>query len=113
MFRALCVLDEAVDAARIELVPPSPGLRLALAFLYVVGDRRQEWFDRQPYDDFWRQATTVDATLTEGHNTAGYGRVIHMRASMNAIARAAGMPIDLKASQAINRARERRTADEA
>lgn len=105
VFKALCILDEAMDQARRGQVQPSLGLRFALAFLYAVGDRRGEWFDRQPYDTFWREATQKQEDLTEGHNVDGYGRVIHMTASMNAMARAAGMPIEAEMIAALRRAR--------
>lgn len=56
-FKALCVLDEAIADAREGKVRPSAGLRFALAYLYIVGDREGEWFDRQPYEEFWQAAT--------------------------------------------------------
>lgn len=105
VFKALCILDEAMEQARRGRVPASLGLRFALAFLYAVGDRRGEWFDRQPYDTFWREATQRQEDLTEGHNVHAYGRVMHMTASMNAIARAAGMPLEIEVLQALRRAR--------
>ena len=105
VFKALCILDETMEQARRGRVPSSLGLRFALAFLYAVGDRRGEWFDRQPYDTFWREATQRQEDLTEGHNVDAYGRVMHMTASMNAIARAAGMPIEIEVMQALRSAR--------
>lgn len=105
VFRALCVLDETCAQAREGRVAPSAGLRLALAFLYAVGDRRAEWFDRQPYDEFWRVATQEHAAIAGGHNTEGYGRSVTLTSNMNAIARAAGMPTDPPMLAALARAR--------
>lgn len=103
VFKALRVLDEALEQARRGPVAPSLGLRFAIAFLYAVGDRRREHFDREPYDEFWRLATQSDANLTEGHNVAGYGRVTTMSANLNGIARAAGMPIEGEVLAALRR----------
>lgn len=50
IFMALCVLDEAVEQCRRELVMSTIGHRLALAYLYSVSHGR----DRRVYDDFWR-----------------------------------------------------------
>lgn len=105
VFKALCVLEEAIEQARKGAVPPSPGLRLALAFLYAVGDRRREWFDREPYDQFWRLATQADANFTEGHNVDATGRLTQMTANFNGIGRAAGMEVDVTVLHAIKRAR--------
>lgn len=86
---ALLVLDETIDAAKKGRLPPSAGLRLALAYLYEIGDRRGEYFDREPYDEFWRRATKEDATLLNAHNVPGYCRIAAMRVSFNGIERAA------------------------
>lgn len=109
VFKALCVLDEAVEQARAGAVPASPGLRLALAFLYAVGDRRKEWFDREPYDGFWRLATLGDANLAAGSNVDATGRLTQMNAYLNGIGRAAGMDVDVTVLHAIKRARGRPT----
>lgn len=90
VFKALCVLAEAMSDARRGRGRPSFGLRFALAYLYAVGDRRGEWFDREPYVSFWQVATKRDASLVD---TSGVGRRGQMQASMNAIARAAGVEI--------------------
>lgn len=90
VFKALCALAEAVSDARRGRGRPSLSLRFALAYLYAVGDRRGEWFDREPYVTFWQVATKRDANLI---NTSGVGRRSQLQASMNAIARAAGMEI--------------------
>lgn len=72
-------------------MPPSPGLRLAHAFLYAVGDRRRKWFDREPYDHFWSLATHDDANFSAGSNVDATGRLTQMKAYLNGIGRAAGM----------------------
>ena len=110
VFKALCVLDEALDQARRGRVAPSLGLRFAIAFLYAVGDRRREYFDREPYDEFWRLATQSSATLLEGHNIEGYGRLNTMGANLNGIARAAGMPIEGEVTTALHNARQQSQA---
>lgn len=91
-FLAICVVAQADEDARLGAVTPTLGLRLALAYLYAVGDRRKEWFDREPYDEFW----TVATTRTEhGDNAAGFGRSQVLTAHLNAMARAAGMEMDV------------------
>jgi hypothetical protein len=105
VFLALCVLEEAADAAARGRVAPAVSLRLALAYLYAVGDRRAEWFDRQPYDEFWRVATQEEAA---GPSAAAFGRSQALTAALNAIARAAGMERDARHLEATRRAREGR-----
>lgn len=102
VFLALCVLDEATDLANHGAVPPSPGLRLALAFLYDIGDRREEWFDREPYDEFWRAATGSDL---HGATAEAFGRSQQLTSTFNAIARAAGMERDYLLIEAMRKAR--------
>jgi len=34
----------------------TPGLCLALAFLYPISDRRGLWLEREPYIEFWQRA---------------------------------------------------------
>lgn len=105
---ALLVLEDACEAARAGRVARSPGLRLALAYLYAVGDRRGAWHDREPYDQFWRRATGEDLPA-DGVNTtaAAYGRLVQLRASMNAIARAAGVELTPERLEQLARARRR------
>ena len=105
MFWALCVLDDAFDAAGDGPIAPGPGLRLALALLYAVGDRREEWFDREPYETFWQRATMP---ATGASDAAAFGRVQDMTSSFNAIARAAGMERDVPLMAAMRRARGKR-----
>lgn len=90
VFKALCVLAEAQIDAKKGRVRPTLGLRFALAYLYAVGDRRKEWFDREPYVDFWR-AATKDETVEGGVPSVARGG--QMSASLNAIGRAAGIEI--------------------
>lgn len=99
------MLEEALEESRRGAVRPSPGLRLALAYLYAVGDRRREWFDREPYDGFWRLATQQDANFSAGSNVDATGRLTQMTAHLNGIGRAAGMEVDVLVLQAIRRAR--------
>jgi len=93
-FFALATLSETMDRAKLGRVLPSPGLRLALALLYSIGNRRGEWFDREPYISFWQEATQRDEG-GDGCN-AGAGAVARqsmMWANMQAIARAAGVDL--------------------
>jgi len=105
VFKALCALDEAYDEAAEGRVYPSFALRFALAFLYAVGDRRAEWFDREPYDEFWREATVNDATW----GTPAVGRMQKLNASFNAIARAAGLERDPNVQSEMRDARKVRS----
>lgn len=106
VFKALCVLDEAVDQANAGKVPPSFGLRFALAFLYAAGNRSGEHFDREPYDEFWRLATQRDE-VSRGVNGGvdGYVRTTGMRTAVNGIARAAGLECTSDLMRAMRRAR--------
>ncbi|MBM3929181.1 MAG: hypothetical protein FJ335_12115 [Sphingomonadales bacterium] len=90
VFKALCVLEEAIVDSRKGRVRPSLGLRFALAYLYAVGDRRKERFDREPYVAFWQAATKQSQGSSD---TSGVGRRGMMQASLNGIARAAGIEI--------------------
>ncbi len=101
VFKALCVLDEAMEQARGGKVLPSLGLRFALAYLYAIGDRRKEWFDREPYDEFWMLATKRGAC--DG-GTDSVGRFTAMQANINGIARAAGLEMTVTVLHAVGRA---------
>jgi hypothetical protein len=107
VFKALCVLDDAIDQSCRGKVPASLGLRFALAYLYAVGDRRREWFDRQPYDEFWRLATKRDEAGNGLHcGTEATARRTSLNAAMNGIARAAGMKITPPIMERLLRARQ-------
>lgn len=97
-YLALCVLQDAVDQSRAGAVAPSLGLRLALAHLYAAGERRGAWFDREPYDGFWTIATQQVAC---GDNAEAFGRFQHLNAHLNAMARAAGMEMDVTMLQRV------------
>ncbi|CAN5470585.1 hypothetical protein BH10PSE14_BH10PSE14_27470 [soil metagenome] len=103
-FLALCQLDEAFEQATLGKVTPSVGLRLALAFLYAVGDRRKEWFEHEPYLEFWQAATQDDRC---GGSAAAFGRSQILNASFNAIARAAGIERDVELMRRMSDARKR------
>ena len=105
-FLALCALDEAMDQSKHGKVSPSIGLRLALAYLYAVGDRRKEWFDRQPYEDFWKTATQCDLC---GDSAAAFGRSQILTSAFNGIARAAGMERDVILMGQMSAARKDKT----
>ncbi len=100
VFKALCVLEESLHAAETGRAPASYGLRFALAYLYAVGQRRGEWFDREPYIEFW-QLTTRDGPISD--DTEGVGRRTTMRSCVNGNARAAGMELTPDVMAAIGR----------
>lgn len=104
-FKALCVLAEAQAAAKRGRVPPSLGLRFALAYLYAVGDRRGEWFDREPYVEFWQVATRGTAT-SNGVNSdvGGSARAATLQTCVNAIGRAAGVEVTVNVLIALSKA---------
>lgn len=104
VFKALCALEEAREQSRQGRVPPTFALRFALAYLYSVGDRRREFFDREPYDDFWQAATMEDEA---GGSAAAFGRSQVMTSAFNGIARAAGVEPDVQLLERIGRARRR------
>ena len=102
VFKALCVLKESVEAAASGRAPASYGLRFALAYLYAVGDRRGEYFDRQPYVEFWQLATRDGPT---GDDTHGVGRRTTMQSCLNGIARAAGMDLTPEINAKLSKSR--------
>jgi hypothetical protein len=63
-------------------VPPSAGLRLALAFLHLCGAERN-WIDQ-----FWKAAVGRSET---GQGATAFGRSQEMTAAVNAITRAVGV----------------------
>ena len=102
-FLAICVLQEAIERVDANEPAATLGLRLALAHLYAVGDRRGEHFDREPYDRVWRAAAAGEQ-LQHGAK-AWVGRAQELTAAFNGIARAAGMSADTDMLQIIRRAR--------
>ncbi|MES2339610.1 MAG: hypothetical protein V4537_16080 [Pseudomonadota bacterium] len=108
VFKALCVLEEAQRAARRGRVEPSFGLRFALAYLYAVGERRGEWFDREPYIEFWRVATKESAVSTGVNGGVdGSARTTTLGKCVKGIARAAGMEMTPDLMARIGRALDR------
>lgn len=107
-FLALAVLYETMDLAKRGRVAPSPALRLALATLYVLGDRRGEWFDRQPYISFWHEATQRDAA-GDGCNAGveASARQTMMWSDMQGIARAVGIELTSDVRMAMRKTWER------
>ena len=55
-FKALCVLDQAIDDCHYAPLRGSLGLRFALAYLYAISDGR-----REPFDAFWREVHDAKA----------------------------------------------------
>ena len=108
VFKSLCVLAEAQQLALRGRVQPTAGLRFALAYLFAVGQRSGEWFDREPYVQFWRVATQ-EAAVSTGVNGAVEGsvRTTVLQTCVNAIARAAGMEMTPEVMAALGRATSR------
>lgn len=106
-FLALTVLYEAMDQAKRGRVDASPALRLALATLYSLGNRRGEWFDREPYITFWQEATQREVS-GEGVNSSAEAsaRQTMMWVSMQSIARAVGIELTSEVGLAMRKARE-------
>lgn len=101
IFKALCVLDEAVDQARAApLIPPLPGIRFALAYLWTVSPSK----DREPYDRFWRviQGIGCEHPNPQSSNTM---RGQTAQTAFYPIARAAGMEPTVALSEAMRQAR--------
>jgi len=96
IFHALCVVDEAQERARCGAVPPSAGLRLALAFLHLCGAERN-WIDQ-----FWQAAVGRSET---GQGADAFGRSQEMTAAVNAITRAVGVERSLAFLDALRDAR--------
>ncbi|AOF97165.1 hypothetical protein [Sphingobium sp. RAC03] len=101
IFKALCVLDEAVDQAReAPLRPPSAGVRFALAYLWAVAPSG----DRKPYDEFWRVIQGIGC----GHPNAHARETVRGQSAQTAfypIARAAGVEPTVALSEAMRMAR--------
>lgn len=99
-FLAICTLAQVQEDARDGAVPATLGLRLALAYLYAVGDRRREWFDREPYEEFWQAAMQRSEC---GGSATAFGRSGVLTASINGTARAAGMDLDGEMLQRVHK----------
>jgi hypothetical protein len=95
---ALCVVDEAQERARSGPVPPSAGLRLALAFLRLCGA------EACLIEQFWKAAVTRSET---GSGADAFGRSQEMTAAVNAITRAVGIERSSAFLDALREARRR------
>jgi hypothetical protein len=101
IFLAIRVLDEARHQAAKGRVEPSPGLRLALAFLYDINQGGE--FGRAFFDQFWTAATKSDL---HGATAQAFGRSQNLTSAFNAICRAAGMENDHLLEERLRKARE-------
>lgn len=101
IFKALCVLDEAVEQARdAPLRPPSTGVRFALAYLWAVAPSG----DRAPYDSFWLAIQGGGSGQKTPHLT-GIVRGQTAQSAFYPIARAAGLEPTVALSEAMRKAR--------
>ena len=88
IFKALCVLDDAIDSCSPTPVKPNVGLRLALALLFVFSDG-----DRQMFDEFWRTVIADDRAIISGDK--GEARTSYARTYLTAICHDVGMPLSV------------------
>lgn len=98
IFKALCVLDDAIDSCSPIPVKPNVGLRLALALLFVFSDG-----DRQMFDEFWRTVIADDRALIR--DDKGDARTSYARTYLTAICHDVGMPLSVDLMIELRRAR--------
>lgn len=105
IFKALCVLDQAIDDAGQGRVKPSYGLRFALAFLFAVSDDRLgiATTARQVFDEFW-DCVTTDPPGQTAYMT-GFVRSTYARTYMTGICRRVGMPLSVDLQHRLSVAR--------
>lgn len=88
IFKALCVLDDAIDSCSPIPVKPNVGLRLALALLFVFSDG-----DRQIFDEFWRTVIADDRAIISGDKVEA--RTSYARTYLTAICHDVGTPLSV------------------
>ncbi|CAD7336149.1 hypothetical protein SPHS8_00874 [Sphingobium sp. S8] len=100
IFKALCVLDDAVDQAQQAPVQPAPGLRFALAYLWSVSRSS----DQRSFVSFWRSAVGKERGGRSDH-VEDIARFNEVRASFSSIARSVGFEPTVAFHDALRRAR--------
>lgn len=95
IFRALLTLEEAAGASGKQPVPVSPGVRLALTYLFAIGRA-----DRRVFDDFV-EAIGREAQSWEADWVPGYLRQRDANRSIMSIVRSIGFEPTVKAIQAV------------
>lgn len=104
IFKALCVLDQAIDDCTPTPVRPNPGLRLALALLFVFSDG-----GRSSFDAFWKVIVDAPGAVTRGMNAGS--RSTYARTYLTGICRSVGMPLTVDLMLSLRRARGEPTYD--
>jgi hypothetical protein len=104
IFKALCVLDQAIDDCTPLPIKPNPGLRLALALLFVFGDG-----DRHCFDGFWKIVVGAPDAITRAMKANA--RSTYARTYLTGICRSVGMPLSVDLMLSLRRARGQPTYD--
>ena len=86
-YKALCVLDQAIDDCHAAPLHATLGLRFTLAYLYAVSDGR-----REPYDAFWREVRDAK-TIAYSDSDQGYLRATYARTQLCRISRGVGIEL--------------------
>jgi len=88
--RAVATLEEALSECGKAPVPPRPGLRLAVAYLYAISDDKAHYghHPRQAFDEFMLAVT--DTKVTDMPEKDGRGRRAVATAAYNHILRRVG-----------------------
>jgi len=104
-FKALCALDEVVDASRKQPVEPTFALRFALAYLYAVSGKQ----DRATYDSFWRTVLGKDDRQADpqADPQADYNRGTWACTHLQGICRSVGVVYNVQFSQSMRDSRFR------
>lgn len=104
IFKALCVLDDAIDSCSPTPVKPNFGLRLALALLFVFSNG-----DREVFDGFWRIVIDDSGSIT--HSMKNDTRQTYARTYLTGICRDVSMPLSVDLMIELSRARGKLTYD--
>jgi len=88
--RAIAVLEEALSETGKAPVPPRPGLRLAVAYLYAISDDKTHFghHPRAAFDEFMLAVT--DTKVSDMPEKDGRGRRAVATAAYNHILRRVG-----------------------
>lgn len=99
IFKALCVLDQAIDDCNAGPVVGTFGLRFALAFLYAASDGNRHHFDK-----FW-QITRDPMIHAYSEDSRAYQRTSYARTSLTGICDSIGLPLTLELGTKLSEAR--------
>lgn len=99
-FKALCALDEAIDACDAGPIKPTFALRFALAYLYAVSDGH-----RDPYDSFWREIRDPKASAFS-EPARRYVRTSYAWTALAGISRSVGVELTADIMQRLRDARK-------